>query len=302
MSSQKNHIQSLCQRVERDLVKVWSKQDAASVHRFRSDARRLQTVLEELAPEAGRQHKKLLKVLGRIRKRAGKVRDLDVQLVALRSLKIPQEPRRKSQLMNNLIELRAEHEKKLRKTLSKQVVRETGKRLKRASKDLKSVAADDALAVARKMLGPAPTPRARDAQTEDLLHHYRIVGKRARYIAELGAESAETTEFMAQLKRMQDAAGDWHDWFILTRTAANRLGDVHESSLVAALHNVTGAKFRNAVTALSALRAAQTASEIENKPAHRPEHRPEHRPASLARRGTKSLSRKTNQPPAATAA
>ena len=95
MSNQKNHIQSLCRRVERELVKVWSKQDAESVHRFRSDARRLQTVLEELAPEAGRDHKKLLKALGRIRKRAGKVRDLDVQLAALRSLKIPQEPRRK---------------------------------------------------------------------------------------------------------------------------------------------------------------------------------------------------------------
>jgi CHAD domain-containing protein len=294
MSSPKSHIQSLCQRVERDLVKVWSKPDAESVHRFRSDARRLQTVLEEFAPEAGRQHKKLLKVLGRIRKRAGRVRDLDVQLAALRSLKIPQEPRRKSQLMNSLIELRAEHEKKLRKALSKQVVHEIGKRLKRAAKDLKSVAADDALAVARKMLGPVPTPHARGAQTEDLLHHYRIVGKRARYIAELGAESAETTEFMSQLKRMQDASGDWHDWLLLTRTAAKRLGDVHQSSLVAALHNVTGAKFRNAVTALSTLRVSQAASEISNRPAHQP--------ASSARRGTKSQSRKTNQPPAATAA
>jgi CHAD domain-containing protein len=236
MSNQKNHMQSLCLRVERDLLKVWSKRDAESVHRFRSAARRLQTVLEELAPETGRDHKKLLKALGQVRKRAGKVRDLDVQLAALRSLKIPQEPRRKSQLMNNLIELRAEHEKKLRKTLSKQVVHEIRKRLKRAAKDLKSVGTSDVLAVARKMLGQAPIPGARGTQTEDLLHHYRIVGKRARYIAELGAETAEATEFMTQLKRMQDAAGDWHDWFILTRSAAKRLGDVHESSLVAALH------------------------------------------------------------------
>jgi CHAD domain-containing protein len=290
MSNQKNPIQSLCQRVERDLVKVWSKQEAESVHRFRSDARRLQTVLEELAPEVARHHKKLVKTLGRIRKRAGKVRDLDVQLAGLRSLKIPQEPRRKSQLMNNLIELRAEHEKKLRKTLSKKVVHEIGRRLKRVARDLKAVAAEDALTVARKMLGQPPTAHARGAHTEDVLHHYRIVGKRARYIAELGPGSAETTEFMAQLKRMQDAAGDWHDWFLLTRTAAKRLGDVHESSLVAALHNVTGAKFRNAVTALSALRAAQAGP------------RPATESASVARRGTKSLSRKTNQPAAASAA
>ena len=68
--------------------------------------------------------RKLLKTLDRMRKRAGKVRDLDVQLAALRSLKVPQEPRRKTQLMHGLIELRAKHEKKLRKMLNKETIRE----------------------------------------------------------------------------------------------------------------------------------------------------------------------------------
>ena len=45
--------------------------------------------------------------------------------------------------------------------------------------------------------------------------------------------------------------GNWHDWLTLTQTAAKRLGDVNQSSLVAALHNVTGGKFRQAVAALS---------------------------------------------------
>ena len=67
---------------------------------------------------------KLLKMLHRLRRRAGKVRDLDVQLTALRSLKVPQEPRRKTQLMQGLIELRVEHEKKLRKMLTKDMFRE----------------------------------------------------------------------------------------------------------------------------------------------------------------------------------
>ena len=47
--------------------------------------------------------------------------------------------------------------------------------------------------------------------------------------------------------------GNWHDWLTLTQTAAKRLGDVNQSSLVAALHNVTGGKFRHAVAALSAI-------------------------------------------------
>ena len=111
---------------------------AEQVHGFRTTTRRLQTLLEELIPERGRNQKKLLKLLGQIRKRAGKVRDLDVQLAALRSLKIPQEPRRKTQLMHGLIELRAKHEKKLRKLLTKEAIREIRKRLKRAFKDSSS--------------------------------------------------------------------------------------------------------------------------------------------------------------------
>src|ERR1700678_255015 len=282
----KKPIQSVFHKLERDLVKVSSRQNAESVHRFRSAARRLETLLAELVPEQKRAHRKLLKALGRIRKRAGRLRDLDVQLAALRSLKIPQEPRRKSQLMNSLIELRAEHEKKLRKALNKEAVREIRRRLKRAAKDLRSATVGDPLAVARKMLGEPPRADSRGTLTEDLLHHYRIIGKRARYIAELAPASTEAAEFVAQLKRMQDAAGDWHDWFTLTRTAAKRLGDVHESSLVAALHNVTGAKFRNAVTALSALRAAQTP----------------HKPEGVIRQGTQRQPRKTTQPATADAA
>jgi CHAD domain-containing protein len=293
----KNPIQSVFHKVQRDLVKVSAKQSADSVHRFRSAARRLETLLEELLPKQKRAHHKLLKALGRIRKRAGKLRDLDMQLAALRSLKVPQEPRRKSQLINILIELRAEHEKRLRKALNKQDIRDIRKRLKRAAKDVKSATVGNPLAVARKMLGQPPHLDARGTLTEDLLHHYRIIGKRARYIAELASPSGEATEFITQLKHVQDAAGDWHDWFTLTHTAAKRLGDVHESSLVAVLHNVTGAKFRNAVTALSGLRATL----ITHTPALKPAHKPTSESESLTRRATQRPPRRTAQP-AATAA
>src|SRR5580692_5893388 len=117
------------QKLEEDLVKLSSKPRAENVHRFRTGTRRLQILLGELSPEMEQNQKKLLKLLGRIRKRAGKVRDLDVQLAALRSLKVPQEPRRKTQLVNHLIELRAQQEKKLRKAVDKDTVREIRKRL-----------------------------------------------------------------------------------------------------------------------------------------------------------------------------
>jgi CHAD domain-containing protein len=245
------------QKLEQDLIKLSSKPRAQNVHRFRTGTRRLQILLGELSPKLDRGQKKLLKLLGRIRKRAGKVRDLDVQLAALRALKMPREPRRKTQLVNHLIELRSLQEKKLRKAVEEDSVREIRKRLKRASKNFKPEASRDPLAVARGMLERINREDA--PVSEALLHQYRILSKRARYAAEFAEESSEAQKFIAMLKRMQDVLGDWHDWLTLTQTAGEHLGEVRESSLVAELHNVTGAKFRNAVAVLSQIRAARAA-------------------------------------------
>ncbi len=241
------------QKLEQDLVKLSSKPRAENVHRFRTGTRRLQILLGELSPKMDRNQKKLLKLLGRIRKRAGKVRDLDVQLAALRSLKIPQEPRRKTQLVNHLIELRAQQEKKLRKAVDEDTVREIRKRLKRAGTNFHPEASRDPLAVATAMLEGINQEDA--PVTEALLHKYRILSKRARYAAEFAETSAKAQQFIAGVKRIQDALGDWHDWLTLTQTTSEQLGEVQESPLVAELHNVTGAKFRHAVAVLSPMRA-----------------------------------------------
>src|SRR5580692_6046008 len=152
MAIDPKRVRAVFQKLERDLIKLFSKPQPDSVHRFRTGTRRLQILLDELSPKLGRSEKKLLKLLGRVRKRAGKVRDLDVQLAALRSLKIPREPRRKTQLVNHLIEVRAQQDKKLRKAVDEETVREIRKRLKRASKNFKPEASWDPLAVARGML------------------------------------------------------------------------------------------------------------------------------------------------------
>jgi CHAD domain-containing protein len=280
------------QKMERALLKLSSGQQPEGVHSFRTTSRRLQTLLEEVIPDHKRNEAKLLKMLDRIRKRAGKVRDLDVQLAALRSLKVPQEPRRKTQLMHGLIELRVKHEKKLRKLLDGHTIQEIRKRLKRASRELKPETSRDALTVARTMLAQVVRPAG--PVTEDLLHRYRIVVKRARYAAEFAPKSAEAAHFISQLKPLQDAVGNWHDWLTLTNTAAKRLGDVNQSSLVAALYNVTGGKFRQAVAALSASSTIQTPT-TQTPTTQTPTIRTAVKPAPVAsersrRLGTKSSS------------
>ena len=264
------------QKLERDVIKLSSKPQAEHVHRFRTGTRRIQILLGELSPQMDRNQKKLLKELGRIRRRAGKVRDLDVQLAALRNLKIPQEPRRKTQLIHHLIELRGEQEKKLRKEVDAKAVREIRKRLKRARKSFRPEASRDPLAVARAMIDRLD--RAGAPLTEAVLHQYRILSKRARYAAEFSDQPAEAAKFIAGLKRIQDAVGDWHDWLTLTQTARKDLGEVRESPLVAELHNVTGAKFRHAVAVLSQTRTKALPAPQVRTPA------PVRSPAAAAKR------------------
>jgi CHAD domain-containing protein len=259
MSIAPKRRQSIFQKMDRALLRLSSGQQAESVHSFRTTNRRLQTLLEQIIPDRDHNQKKLLKMLDRIRKRAGKVRDLDVQLAALRSLKVPQEPRRKTQLMHGLIELRVKHEKKLQKLLNKETIQDIRKRLKRASREVKLETGRDALRTARTLLAQVVRPAG--PVTEDLLHQYRIVVKRARYAAEFAPKSAEAQQFVAQLKRLQDAVGNWHDWLTLTNTAAKRLGDVNQSPLVAALQNVTRGKFRQAVAALTASPTIQSSQQ-----------------------------------------
>jgi CHAD domain-containing protein len=243
------------QKTERALLKISHESDAESVHGFRTSSRRLQTLLEQILPVRDRNQKKLLKMLDRIRRRAGKLRDIDVQLAALRSLKVPQEPRRKTQLIQRLIELREKHERKLRKALTKQMIRELRKRLRRGAKDLQtkepqSANGRDPLTVARAMLTEVVRPLG--PVNEDLLHQYRIVVKRARYAAEFAPKSSDATQFISQLKRLQDALGNWHDWLTLTQMASKTIGEMNQSSLLRLIQNVTGGKFQHAVAALSA--------------------------------------------------
>ena len=93
-------------------------------------------LVSDLAERRSGNDKKLLKLLARLRKKAGRVRDLDVQSAALRSLKIPEQPVRKARLMRTLAEERSQREKRLTKSLDKKTVAEVRKRLKRAAASL----------------------------------------------------------------------------------------------------------------------------------------------------------------------
>ncbi len=241
-------------KLRESVTKVAHHPRPENVHRVRTYARRVEAILGDLVPKLDREQKKLLKILARVRKRAGKIRDLDLHIEKLRNLKISQDPAGKARLLRRLSQ---EHEKraaKLNKLLDEQTVDELRKRLKRVDNETVIPEKTDPLALALQVFTSASAQQG--ALDADRLHQFRISGKRARYLGEVADSTPESQRVIEQLNRMQDVIGDWHDWLELTGRAEDLLGGVRQSPLVAALSNMTRAKFRQAIDALAETQAA----------------------------------------------
>jgi CHAD domain-containing protein len=242
------------QRLGRELTRLAKSPEPETVHKFRTNSRRVEALLSEVAPNLNRNDKKLLKQLSWLRKKAGRVRDLDVEIASLRSLKIPEGNGHKSQFVDTLVHERTKREEKLVEAFDRETAVEVRKRLKRAAGEINIPKHTEPLTLTLGKL--AKLGRDHVTLTEKTLHQYRIIGKRARYIAELADHDPEAKRVVDQLKHMQDVIGDWHDWLKLTQKAEALFGGVRDSALVAMLRNVTQAKFRQSVDAVAETRAA----------------------------------------------
>lgn len=247
------HIREQFRKLERRLSALAHKPNAKNVHGFRTSSRRVEALIREVSEKRSGNDKKLLKRLSRLRKRAGKVRDVDAQLAALRSLRFPQEASRKARLVHLLGESRVRCQKRLKKELDEKLIDEVRRRTRRAAKHFTLAPDCSPVSAAKRMMAALGVS---DPGDEQALHHYRIVGKRARYVAELAKDDPQAEPLLEQLKRMQDRIGEWHDWLQLTARAQKLFGGPGDSALVAALRNITRAKYRLAVEGIRLARAA----------------------------------------------
>ena len=283
-----------------------------AVHDLRTITRRVEALLDALATEPDRNQRKLLRRLKRLRRRAGRVRDIDVQIIALRTLKIGRDSGRKAQLARHLNDRRSRRERKLQKALDPETVRNLRRRLTRveravlapppASKPAAATATQAAKPPQQEEVQPvslalrmfATIAKQQGAFTEATLHRFRTRSKRVRYVAEIAGDDPEAKRIVSQIKRMQDAIGDWHDWLTLSQTAQKLFAEPVDGPLSAALRNVTRAKFMEAIRHASDLKrnllgrahaaakaaSSRTAAPAKAPPAARPKaaHRAHPRP------------------------
>ncbi|MCI0355516.1 MAG: CHAD domain-containing protein [Acidobacteria bacterium] len=268
MPIDQQRTRSLFLKLNRLLSRVPAHPTPEAVHQLRTTTRRVEALLETLSSDADRNQRRLARSLKRVRRRAGRIRDLDVHQAALRSLKIGRDSTRKQQLMNQLAERRSRQERKLLKRLDAASIGDLRKRLRRAAQQVlrpangrrraKAAATnpdhrprpvEEPLAQALRLF--AKLARETGPLTDANLHQFRTRCKRVRYVAEMGGDTREIQNVVKEFKRLQDAVGIWHDWLTLTRTADQLFAGASDSALLNALQNITRAKFVEALRTAS---------------------------------------------------
>lgn len=255
------------ERMNRILGRISKSTAPEAVRRFRTTSRRVETLVSQLSAQTGNKEK-LLKLVSKLRKRAGKLRDVDVQIALLKNLKIPDRQNHRTQLLQALAQEHARRTRRLSKAVSPDVVRELRKRLRREQDQLKYGGVDPL------QLASASLPQpSQSSLTEKTLHASRIAARSARYLAELAGEEPQAKLFVEELTRAQDAIGEWHDTVKLREKAEKRFGSAADSALVSALQNIGRARFRSAGNALAVALAAVSQQRQSATPLPAAEHK-----------------------------
>lgn len=127
----------------RKLLKKMPKQPAPEqVHDLRTNTRRVEAILAAVSPESAQKEKPLLKELAAIRKKAGKVRDMDVLTDYAAGLKADGEDDCRTQLIEHLGAERKRDARKLHGVLTKHASN-TRKGLKNATEWLEELLCAD---------------------------------------------------------------------------------------------------------------------------------------------------------------
>ncbi len=208
---------SLLNKLKKTLNDAASAPDAAAVHRFRTTIRRVETRLP-----IERQTAKLHTTLKRLRRRAGKVRDVDVQIAALSKLRFDESSSARQDVLRALQKQRIRQQRKLASLITDELNDKLPSRMARARDVFHSASAgsDPARPVAvQRATDEFLDLVAKTELTEEHLHAFRVNCKRIRYALEPYEGEAGAEEVLKLLKTIQDAIGEWHDWVTLAATA-----------------------------------------------------------------------------------
>ena len=231
------------------------------VHRLRNQTGRLEAIVAASVLERKKLARQLLKTIRPVRKAAGEVRDMDVLATKARSLS----GRRNdsvARLVEHLVDSRVQSARALLQTLAK--------RQKKARRSLKGFSKQIGQKLRAKSSGPKNEPARHwlkaDATSklaaelnqwpeldEENLHAFRLKIKELLYVLHL-VRNADA-EFMDALVKAKDEIGDWHDWYQLTKIAAQTLDVQKDRAALKRIEDTSKKKLDLALAAANAIKS-----------------------------------------------
>jgi CHAD domain-containing protein len=246
---------SLARGLSKSVSKVAESVSEKGVHRLRTTIRRVETLVNYTEPSLNKKQEKVLDDLRALRKRAGKVRDLDIQIGLLASIGNRSASADKRALAETLKKKRTRQAGRLASEVKKLEGPKFSNRLARISEKsgVETDRPEEAGGPLEEIKKDLATLSAEFSSQEILkprrLHELRIKLKLLRYRAELARETAEQKELAAKLKSVQDAIGEWHDWEMLAESAEKQFGDRMNCALLVEIRSLFSAKYAAANSA-----------------------------------------------------
>lgn len=247
-----------------------------SVHRLRTTIRRFESLVTYQRPRLTGKQEEALQQLTSLRKRAGKVRNLDVQMRLLAAVSNGSARGDRRELLQTLDQKRERRAQRLVAAVAS-TVKKTGNpklfaRIARIA-ELAGSAPPQAngdplhLAMARLHKLAASFDNHKAAKPRHL-HELRLKLKGMRYLAELAAESPEQERFINELKQVQDGIGEWHDWSQLARVADGQFGNRMTCPLLVEIQALLAVRYSTALAAANHLLAAWHTAGPKKQPRH----------------------------------
>ena len=232
--------------------------DPKHVHKLRTRARRVEAALGAVNVVSAGRKKRLLKGLSKVRREAGKVRDMDVLIGKAADVSVDGE--RNCQI--RLLEFMGAKRQRLAGKLAEEIRRQRKSLrsgLKNAGRKLEPLLgavnheqkAAEASAAARALEISADLRRFGKLNRRNL-HEYRKEGKQLRYVLQMAQRTDEG--FVSALEEVQDAIGEWHDWEELLGLAKDVLDHGRKCALMREIQLHADSSFDEAMRAAASLR------------------------------------------------